>query len=345
MRIRVICFLAALVSLWSCKKESLENPITAGFLSFTTNGQTLPSAINISQKHVKFEVDRNVDIKKLVPEFTVPDGYNVYVNGIQQVSGSSIVDFSKPVTYELKDLSNRSATWQASAVPLKLKILIDASHDGGVWWFPQPSLTGGYDTSLYHQGKPFADLLRRKGFEVTELARGTELTDEMFFGNFIVIRANGFQTYTQNEIEVYSRLIGRGMNMVFFTDHKKNDPRDELEYLLGLEFKGIAYGKIATVKTHMITNNITSMDYIAGSVLVNAEQNPDVEILGWLGPNDYADLNFNGIKDNNEPTAPPVMGILTYPNTKVFFIGDMNGLEVRPQPFIDNLINWMSTGF
>ena len=45
--------------------------------------------------------------------------------------------------------------------------------------------------------------------------------------------------------------------------------------------------------------------------------------------------------DPNEPTAPPVMGILTYPKINVFFIGDTNGLEVQPQPFIDNLIHWM----
>jgi hypothetical protein len=350
MLIRIFYFLCILVALWSCEKDYQDNITSAGnnattsFLSFSANGQTLPSAINSSQKSVKFEVGRDVDVSRLVPKFDVPDGCTVLVNGIQQLSGSSTVDFSQPVTYIIKDPENRTSKWQASAVPLKLKILIDASHDGGVWWFPQPTQTG-FDTTKYHQGKAFADLLRRKGFEVTELGRGTELTDEMFFGNFIVIRANGFQPYTQNEIDVYSRLISRGMNMLFFTDHKKYDPRDELEYLLGLEFKGIAYGKITTIKPHMITNNIMSMDYIAGSVLTNAEQNPDVEVLGWLGPNDYADLNFNGIKDNNEPTAPAVMGILTYPNTKVFFIGDMNGLEVRPQPFIDNLISWMGTGF
>jgi len=60
-----------------------------------------------------------------------------------------------------------------------------------------------------------------------------------------------------------------------------------------------------------------------------------------LRPQDYADLNFNGIQDAGEPTAPPVMGILNYPKSKVFFIGDTNGLEVQPQPFIDNLIKWM----
>ena len=135
------------------------------------------------------------------------------------------------------------------------------------------------------------------------------------------------------------------MNMVFFTDHKKYDPVDEVGYLLGLNFEGIAYGKITNLKPHLITRSIKSIDYIAGSVLTNLDQNPDIEVLGWLGENDYADLNFNGIKDSNEPLAPPVMGILNLPKSHVFFIGDMNGLQVMPQPFIDNLITWMGTGF
>ena len=160
-------------------------------------------------------------------------------------------------------------------------------------------------------------------------------------GYFIVIRVNGFQTYTANELEVYSKLAKRGMNLVFFTDHKKYDPKDELGDLLGLEFRGIAGGEISKFVSHIITENLTSLDYIAGSVLINADQNPDIQVLGWLGENDYADMNFNGIRDESEPGSPPVMGILNYPKSKIFFIGDANGLQIMPQPFIDNLINWM----
>jgi len=54
---------------------------------------------------------------------------------------------------------------------------------------------------------------------------------------------------------------------------------------------------------------------------------------------------MNGVKDQGEPDGPPVMGVLNYPNSRVFFIGDMNGLEIQPQPFINNLINWMGHCF
>ena len=41
-----------------------------------------------------------------------------------------------------------------SAVP---RILVDASRDGGVWWFPQWEQQGGFDFTLPHQGKELAD--------------------------------------------------------------------------------------------------------------------------------------------------------------------------------------------
>jgi hypothetical protein len=350
MQIRKIYFLCLLLVLWSCEKDSQDNATSegnnssTGFLSFSTDRQTLPTAINPTLMRVKFEVDRNEDVTKLVPRFDVPVGCTVLVNGILQVSGSSKVDFSQKVTYELKDPDNKSAKWEVLAVPIKNKILIDGSHDGGVWWFPQSPATG-FDPQKWHQGQPFAELLRKKGFEVDELGRGAELTEEMFFGYYIVIRANGFEKYTSRELEVYRNIISRPMNMVFFTDHKKYDPVDEVGYLLGLNFEGIAYGKITNLKPHLITQNISSIDYNAGSVLTNLAENLDIEVLGWLGEKDYADLNFNGVKDSNEPLAPPVMGILNLPRSHVFFIGDLGGLQVMPQPFIDNLISWMGTGF
>ena len=342
--IKRIWFILFPVFLISCEKDEPAVQIPepeGGFLSFSTNGQTiLSTAINSNQKKVKLEVESDVDITKLVPQFEVPPGISVYLNGVEQVSGSSATDFSQTVTYELKDIRNRKAEWGVTAIPVSKRIVIDASHDGGVWWYPQSEKTG-FNSGKDHQGKVFADLLREKGFKVDELGRGEELKEEHFMGYYIIIRVNGFQPYTQNELDVYSKLIKRGMNLVFFTDHKRYDPKDELGDLLGIEFKGIARGTISKFNSHIITQNITSLDYIAGSVLINADQNPNIQILGWLGENDYADLNLNGIKDDGEPVASPVMGILNYPKSMIFFIGDANGLQIMPQPFINNLIDWM----
>jgi hypothetical protein len=252
------------------------------------------------------------------------------------------VNFSTPVTYELKDKENNSTKWQVYVEQVKCKILIDASHDGGVWWYPQYEATG-FDPDLLHQGQDFATMLRESGFEVTELGRGVELTEEMFFGNYIVIRVGGFQAYTEKELDVYTNLLNRRMNLVFFTDHKMNDPVDELADHLGLHFKGLANGIVTTFAEHEITQGLEYINYIAGSVLTNVEENENIEIIGWLGEGEYADLNFNGVQDDNEPVAPPVMGILNQSKSRIFFIGDMNGLEVKPQPFINNLISWMGS--
>jgi hypothetical protein len=293
---------------------------------------------------VKVEVAHDVDLSSLTPSFEIPSGYKVYTNGKEQVSGSSQVDFTKPVTYELRNKDNQSTSWTVSTLPLSCKILIDASHDGGIWWFPQYEATG-FNPNAPHQGQGFANHLREKGFEVTELGRGIELTDEMFFGNYIIIRAGGFGTYTQKELEVYGRLIDRGTNLVYFTDHTLNDPVDELGEHLGLQMTGAVSGGIDKFAPHEITANLEYIDYIAGSVVTNVIQNPNIEVLGWLNDGGYTDLNGNNIKDPNEPAGSPVMGILKYPKSRIFFIGDTNGLQVRPQPFIDNLIQWMGHCF
>jgi len=336
-----------LILIASCEKKEIVSPDDdatvdgkGAFVSFTLNEQTLKTYINSSKREVKMEIKHSADTKLLKPTFEVTPGYSVYANGKLQVSGTSTIDLSQPVTYALSNGQNDSTTWNVVITPLGCKIVIDASHDGGVWWFPQSNSTG-YDANKPHQGQAFANLLRAKGYEVTELGRDKELTEEMFFGNYIILRVAGFEPYTPNEIAVYKDLISRGMNLVFLTDHKKNDRVDELGDFLGLEFNGTANGIANKFSPHDITANMNSLAYIAGSVITNADGNPNIQILGWLRPQDYADLNFNGIQDANEPTAPPVMGILNYPKSKVFFIGDTNGLEIQPQPFIDNLIKWM----
>jgi hypothetical protein len=324
----------------SCEtQEHATPPITdsrAVFHAFSANGQTLPTAINALKKQVRLEVNHNVDVTRLVPEFDIPDGYKVFVNGVLQTSGNSVMDLSSPVTYELRDKSNRSTAWEVSAVPLSCKILIDASHDGGVWWAPQWEGTG-FNPDAWHQGKPFADSLRAKGFEVAELGRGVELKDEMFFGYYIVIRASGFFPYTADELKVYSRLLDRGMNLAFFTDHKKHDPVDELGDLLGLKFEGIAEGMVTTFAPHEITTNLDPFCYAVGSELTNAHQNSNIEVLGWLEPGHCGHAGGEG--------TVPVMGILHHPNSRIFFMGDQNSFQFQPQPFIDNLVHWMGSCF
>ena len=175
-----------LILISSCKKNNeIAPPVPVDgksiFTSFKLNEQTLQTYINSSKKEIKMEIRHSADAKLLKPTFDVTPGYKVYANGVLQVSGSSTIDLSKSVTYTLTNGQNDSSSWNVVITPLGCKIVIDASHDGGVWWFPQSNATG-YDASKPHQGQAFANLLRAKGYEVAELGRDKELTEEMFLG-------------------------------------------------------------------------------------------------------------------------------------------------------------------
>ena len=63
-----------------------------------------------------------------------------------------------------------------NTINIETAILIDASHDGGVWWFPQANV---FSSTKDHQGKALADYLRSKGFDVDELPRGTTVTSDI----------------------------------------------------------------------------------------------------------------------------------------------------------------------
>ncbi len=340
--IKPINLIWMVILIFACESE--DPSLTAGnatFLGYTVSEQTsLATYISTGDRKIALEVAHNVDLSSLVPDFEVDGDYKVLANGVEQTSGVSTVDLTEPVTYNLiNTTTNTSTEWKISATPLKCKIIIDASHDGGVWWFPQGN--SGFDSEKPHQGQDFANLLRSKGFEVTELGRGKELTEEMFFGGYIVLRAGGFEGYTQKEVQVYSNLLDRGMNLAFFTDHKKYDPQDELADLLGLKFQGSAFGLIENFAPHEITANLNSLDYIAGSAILEPDLNSDIQVLGRLGPDDFVDLNANDLKEANEPTGSVIMGLLNYPSSRIFFLGDMNSIEIQPRPFIDNLVKWM----
>lgn len=340
----LIRFFAICLIVTGCDEDVVEpeeiiNSSNPSILSFTVKEQTLATTINATLKTIEIEVKNGTDLTNIVPEFELSEGSVALISNKVQNSGESIIDFSTNVTLNVKNSSGQSEGWNVNISPLECKILIDASHGGGTWWYPQYDATG-FDQDKPHQGKAFADHLRSKGFIVDELPRGTQLTEKLFYGYYIVIRTSGFSIYTEDELDVYKNVMSRGMNLAFFTDHKKNDRTDEFADFLGLKFEGVAIGKISKFSDHKITKNMTPFDYVAGSVLTN-EVDIDAKILGWLGESDFVDLNFNNIKDSNEPTAMPVMGILNHPTSNIFFIGDMNAFQIRPQPFVDNLIDWM----
>jgi hypothetical protein len=81
--------------------------------------------------------------------------------------------------------------------------------------------------------------------------------------------------------------------------------------------------RIRSFQPHAITSGVTSLNYIAGSVIRNCDPSK-ITVLG-----------------SQTTSGAAAMGIVKHPSSKIFFIGDVNGIEQVPQPFIANLKNWL----
>lgn len=218
------------------------------------------------------------------------------------------------------------------------RILVDASKDGGVWWFPQGP--NGYDIKAPHQGKKLADYIRSLGFAVDEISIGAKVITDVLTKYKRVIRAGAITGYTNTEIDAYNAFLELGGSLLLAQDHLGNHSNDLLSKQLGVEFAGAGGGTITGLAQHPVNSGVSSIPYLVGSAVVNKDKS-NMTILGNLGANDYIDMNRNKIKDAGDVTSAPVMGILHHPKSKIFFIGDVNSIEQVPQPFTHNLIKWL----
>lgn len=219
------------------------------------------------------------------------------------------------------------------------KILVDASKDGGVWWFPQ---AGSFDANQPHQGQGLANLLRSMGYEVDELPRDAVITDELLKGYSKIIRGPAFFQYSNEELEAYKKFFDKPGAMFLLQDHLSYCTNDLLSEWLGLNFKGAVSGTITKFADNEITNGVGNLPFIAGSVVINTKYNPGITVLGYLKGNEYSVLNNSYPLDEDTGVDLAVMGTLnSFPDTRIFFLGDSNGIEGLPEPLTSNIINWL----
>ena len=209
----------------------------------------------------------------------------------------------------------------ATNLPASKSILVDASKDGGGWWFPQSPATG-FSATNPHQGTALADYFRSLGYQVDELPRGAIITSELLDKYSKVIRPSAFFSYSTEEIKAYTSFLNRSSSLLLISDHLTNTVNDQLSASLGLAFEGAYWGPITSFQPHAITSGVTSLNYIAGSVIRSWDPSK-ITVLGY------------------QTTGAAAMGIVNHPSSKIFFIGDVNGIEQVPQPFISNLSNWL----
>ncbi len=236
------------------------------------------------------------------------------------------------------DSVSATATIQVQATPRR--VLVDASRDGGVWWFPQWE-QGGFDPNLDHQGQKLANYLRASGYVVDELPRPYGITSGLLNRYDLVIRASGFGAYSDNEIAAYQDYVQNGGNLLLLADHMLYAPLDRVALSFGIEFAGITRGEnlLNDFVSHPITDRLTEERYLVGSGVIAYPAT--AQIIGRLSSGTYLDLNKNDLQDAGEPTAPDVLGVLTYGAGRIVFCGDVNMWEPVPQPLVDNVLAWL----
>ncbi|HUF28592.1 MAG TPA: Ig-like domain-containing protein [Gemmatimonadaceae bacterium] len=258
----------------------------------------------------------------------------VITTAVRDLDGDAL---PAPVVVEF---TTASATPQSPDGP---SILIDASRDGGAWWYPQWAQEGGFDPELDHQGKALAEYFRSRGFAVVELPRPYTITAELLAGHDFVIRASGFGGYLAGEIAAYREYVEAGGQLLLLGDHMMHLPADELAESLGVRFAAITRGEnvIDRYTAHPLTEGLDTLYYGVGSGVV--AHPASAQILGWLSEDSYLDLNKNSVFDEGEPTSPPVFGVMPLGAGRIVFFGDVNTFNWVPQPLVDNLLAFLAS--
>ncbi len=219
---------------------------------------------------------------------------------------------------------------------IKRNILVDASRDGGVWWFPQ---TAPFNINNLHQGKALADHLRGLGHKVTELGHPATITGALLADFDVVIRAGGLGNYTAAEINAYDAWVKDFGSLLLLVEHH---PQDALASHFGLIFKAVVRGKkkLSTFTPHPVTQGVGTLSYPGGSGLT--AHPPSAIVLGKLSADSFLDLNDNNKQDAGEPSAPAGLGVMPFGQGRIVFCGDANLWEQVPQPLVKNTLHWLT---
>jgi thiol-disulfide isomerase/thioredoxin len=202
------------------------------------------------------------------------------------------------------------------------KIVVDASKDDGVWWFPQGE--GRFDSAREHRGKRLADHLRSLGWEVEELRPGEDVS-RRFAGATLVIRAGFKGSYRPSEATAYRDFVTRGGGLVLLRGPVPpgEDDADAVARAFGITFGG----------------RVRGLGFSHGSPLQ----------LGWNPL--YFSIGYGSIVKRAPTAAIPLayvgerelaMGIVQHGKGKVFFASTILGfLHFRPESatMMDRLID------
>ncbi len=218
------------------------------------------------------------------------------------------------------------------------RVLVDASRDGGVWWYPQGS---GFDATQPHQGLQLAEHLRGLGHPVIELERSPSagvITDELLAGYDLVVRAAGYGSYEESEIAAYQGFVERGGGLLLLADH---GAADQLALAFGIRMEGVNRCRrlLNRFSAHPITQGVGPMPYRAGGGVTRHPEH--ATIIGRLSRWAFLDVNGNRRPNRGEPWGPAVLGAMAHGCGRIVFCADTNLWQVVPQPLVRNALTWL----
>lgn len=234
-----------------------------------------------------------------------------------------------------KESGNESCIAESNGITYPSEIVINASKGGGVWWFPQGV---DCDTTLGHQGKEVVDYLKREGFLVYESCREEDINLGDFPNIKLLIIAGSIKPYSISESEEIACYVKDGGKLMLLLDH--NITNNSLPYHLGLNFwETNKNDAIIKFQKHAITGNRSYEHAIRG---VSALKKSDyiVDVVARLDEATYLDVNYNGVQDENEVSAPIVIGVIQFGQGTVLFSGDINIWQYLENELFKNAITW-----
>jgi len=202
--------------------------------------------------------------------------------------------------------------------PRRLRVVIDASHDGGVWWFPQVTQ---FDPGLPHQGSPLAEHLRGRGWEVIEVPRGTKIANQ-FRGASIVVRLNLSRGYEDSDVAAYQRFVKNGGRLLLIEGYVRDEEanKDSVARLFGVRFEGVVREPVIDrVVAGTVMQGIGHLGFQIGSIVVAYPKS--TQPLAYLS-NDRL-----------------VMGTFRFGRGRIIFLGSVFPVLYVSQPFTKRLFD------
>ena len=140
--------------------------------SFGMPPQTGDANINSTLHTIDIEVEAGIDVTDLVATFTLSDGATAKVGGVDQTSGTTVNDFSSPVTYTIT--AEDGTTTQDWVVTVTKAVVLNNETDILTYSFGTPPQTG--DASI-NSSPHTIDIEVEAGTDVTNLVATFTLSD------------------------------------------------------------------------------------------------------------------------------------------------------------------------